>query len=58
MRSVLGNVKIIPTAGYSQRDTILYYPHPSKKKKSKKLHIKSEVTFIDAALPDMIKVGH
>lgn len=40
-------------------DTIHYHAHPSKKKKTdEKLYIRSEVSFIDAASPDMTKVGH
>lgn len=51
-------MKIIPTTDYSYRDTILYYCHPQGKKADEKLHIKSKVTFIDAALPGVMEVGH
>lgn len=32
--------------------------NPQEKNADQKLHIKFKVTFIDAALPDVIKVGH
>lgn len=61
MRSILGNVKVIPTAGYSQWDGNLYHLHPLRKKKKKtdeKFCIKSKVSFTDADLPEMIQVSH